>query len=236
MDFFPYIIGIAVVIIALVIIIGPTGKTREKIENIEAGKDLSLSEIYKKMTGFKNDYLRNKEEGNRAKADTYQARYLKYKDMWEEEIKKRPKEYKDLQEKWKIREAREAYINSQEMPSDDALERNKKLIEKKFRNIRKLDATCGSGTLNCPDVPIWKDSSKTESAGKMSHEEWVVIMDQVGDGTAGMFHVKRRSDKREGWVEGKYLKEIYTKEKLDNLKLKEPGSGKKDDEDDDDFD
>lgn len=235
MDYFPYIIGILVIVLVAVIAIGPTGKTREAIDKVE-GRDLSLAEIFAKMNNFHGDYLKYKdkadegESGARAKADKYYRRWQKYKDLWEEEAAKNPKEKKDLEEKWARRKEREKYYAQQELPSDDPVERNRRLIEKKYKDIKELDATAGTGTLNCPDVPVWSDSSKTQAAGKFSHREWVKVLERSDQGGTVMYKVQRRSDKREGWVEGKYVKDIYTQEKLDNLKLKDDAKDDGDDE------
>jgi hypothetical protein len=246
MDYFPYIIGILVVVIALVVFLGPTGKTKEKINQIKGGKQLTLSEIYKKMTGFKGDYekandaAKEGESGAQAKADKYYARYKKYKRLWEEAKVEHPKEARELEEKWKIQQKRMKYFEKQELPPDDPIERNRRLLRKKYKDLKKLDATLGTGVLNCPDIPCWTDPAKTESSGKMSHEEWVKVLDSHGSGESIMFKVQRRNDRKEGWVEGKFIRDIYNEAKLANLKLKDKSSGGSDtdreEEDDDSLD
>lgn len=236
MDYFPYLIGIAVVIIAAVIVIGPTGETKKKIDNIKPNTEVPLSQLHKKMTGFEGDYIRWKaaakrgEHGAEEKADSAYQGFLKAKARFKEAARENPKEKAKLEEKWAIERKRLEYASQQELPDDDAITRNRKLIEKKYKHIKVLDATCGSGVLNCPDVPIWTDSSKTQSAGKLSHNEWVKILTKEGDGASAIYHVQRRSDKREGWVESKYVKDIYDKAKLDSLKIKD-GTKKKEWED-----
>jgi hypothetical protein len=230
-NYFPYIMALGAVIVVVVLVIGPGGKTKEAIDKIKPRSE-SLTVVFEKMNGFHGDYLRwkekakNGESGAQSKADKYYASYKKYKARWKRVSAKKPKERKRLEEKWARNREREAYVAAQEVPSADPIERNRKLLEKKYKDLKRLDATCGSGVLNCPDIPAWSDSAKTQSAGKLSHWEWVKILNRESVGGGTMYKVQRRNDKKEAWVEGKYIKDIYDKEKLDNLKLK--GSEKKD--------
>lgn len=105
---------------------------------------------------------------------------------------------------------REKRTEEQTLPSDDAGERWKQLTGKKFDTIRRIDLLDETGTLNCPQVDIFEDAKRATNAGQMNHDEWVVILEEQGD----MTKVKRRRDQKEGWIESKYLKEVYTKDDI----------------------
>ena len=54
LNFFPYIMALGAVVIVVVIILGPGGKTKEAIDNIKP-KAESLTDVFKKMNGFNGD-------------------------------------------------------------------------------------------------------------------------------------------------------------------------------------
>ncbi len=232
--YFPYIFGVIIAGVAVIIIFKPAGEEKQ----IHT-KEVRISEAFSKMTDHKRDYERYKEESKkdsskRDMADRSHGEYLKWKKIYEDKKADNPKEAKDLEAKWARDKEREKYVDEQVLPSDDPLERNKQLIEKKYQDLKQLDATCGSGSLNCPDIPAWSDSSKTESAGKFSHNQWVKILEKTESGGATMYKIQRRNDKKEGWVESKFIKDIYTQDKIDGLKLKDPNKKKDDPEDEKD--
>jgi hypothetical protein len=90
---------------------------------------------------------------------------------------------------------------------DDPIERNRKLIEEKFKDIKKLDATCGTGRLMSPNVPAYMDDARKTRAADFNHEEWVKVLEQKGD----MFRVQSRRNKEIAWVEAKYVRDIFMK-------------------------
>ncbi len=222
--FVPFILLGILGIVAVIIILRP-GSDDKKIGT----KEVTLAMAFDKMNGHKSDCEKYKAAGESDKADRSHTEYLKWKKIYDTRRQEHPKDAKDLEAKWANQREREKVAEAQELPSDDPIERNRALIEKKFADLKELDATLGTGTLNCPDIPAWTDSGKTESAGKFSHRQWVKILEE----SSGMVKIQRRTDKKEGWIEAKYIRDIYTKEKLDNLKIKDPNKPKDTDEEDD---
>jgi hypothetical protein len=105
---------------------------------------------------------------------------------------------------------REKRTDEQVLPSDDPKERWKQLTGTKFENIRRIDLKDETGSLNSPQVDVFEDEGKGKSAGQMNHDEWVVIVESKG----AMAKIQRRKDKKEGWIEVKYLKEVYSKDDI----------------------
>jgi len=106
---------------------------------------------------------------------------------------------------------REGMADEKELPSDDPAERWKKLTGNKFETIRRIDLRDESGFLNCPQIDLYEDAGKATSAGTLNHDEWIKILEEEG----GMTKVKRRRDKKEGWIETKWLRRIYTKSDIE---------------------
>jgi len=113
---------------------------------------------------------------------------------------------------------REGRVDEQVLPEDDPQKRWRELTGTKFGNIRRIDLKDRDGNLGSPQIDVFADEGKTVPAGQMNHDEWVLILESKGP----MTKVQRRKDKKEAWIETKWLKEIYTKEDIE----KGPGSKK----------
>jgi hypothetical protein len=106
---------------------------------------------------------------------------------------------------------REGMTDEQSLPSDDPKKRWEELTGTKFANLRRIDLKDEWGNLDSPMVDVFADEGKTIPAGQMNHDEWVMILESKGP----MTKVQRRRDKKEAWIETKWLKEIYTKEDIE---------------------
>ncbi|MHC4780204.1 MAG: hypothetical protein ACYTFG_16665 [Planctomycetota bacterium] len=218
-----YILGIIIlvlVIIGLALVVGPQGTLKEAMDDIKPQdkSKMDKKDVFadlKKMVAKAKPKDRKWSEMSEAERDRLASKVFK---IVREKGLDTDISMKDttrtVTEAW-----REGLANEKELPSDDPQERWKKLIGKKHENIRRIDMRDETGFLNCPQVDLFEDVQKTTSAGQLNHDEWVVLLAEEGS----MSQIKRRKDKKTGWIESKFLRRVYTQEDIEKGgKLKTP--------------
>jgi hypothetical protein len=205
------IIFVGLIIAGLAMVLGPTGKQKEALSEIKpmGKRKLEKKEVFQELEEAivrakpKKKTWKDLQDDD-LKSIVTKAHRIMVDKGYGDDIKR--SDVKSLtNEIW-----RQKRTEAQELPSDDPVERWKKLVGNKFETIRRIDARDETGFLNCPQVEIYEDASKSVSSGQMNHEEWVVILEEQG----GVAKVKRRRDKKIGWIEMKYIRRIYTEEDI----------------------
>lgn len=207
-----YILIIIVVVLGLVaaaVVLGPTGSQKEALEKIKP-QDKSKMEKKDVFRELKEEVKKAK-PGDRLYSELTEAeREAIVEKAWrvmvergyDSDVSKADVKRTEM-EVW-----RGGVADEKETPPDDAKERWRIMAKKKYENIRQINLKDETGMLNCPQIEIWEDAGRTRSAGQMNHNEWVVVLEEAGS----MTKIKRRRDNKEGWIESKVLRRIYTEE------------------------
>ncbi|GEM_PF-2633410 len=210
--YLPFILLAVGAVIVLALVIGPTGKQKEAIDQIEPQDKSKMDKegIFKQLD---KELAKAKPQGKPWPAVEDEELVSIAKKAHQAMAEKGYKKDVSLEDAERAARAlrRKARAAAKEVPSDDPVERWKKRVGKKFKFIRRIDLRDETGFLNCPQVDVWEDAGRTAPAGQMNHDEWVVIVEEEGS----MAKVQRRRDKREAWIEAKYLRKIYTEEDIE---------------------